>query len=84
MCVPTRTYVHMHEVMYMWVVFASHVYTTIYSYFVSVLQILGRIFPRDFPCRIGLQTTQSVEESIEDLTSAEIIIKEPVTSECHE
>ena len=52
------------------------------SYFISVLQILGRVFPRVFPCRIGLQITRSVEQSIEDLTSAEI--KEPVTSECRE
>ena len=52
------------------------------SYFVSVLQIIVRVFLRVFRCRIGLQTMRSVEQSIEDLSSAEI--KEPVTSECRE
>ena len=51
------------------------------SYFVSVLQILVRVFPRIFHCRIGLQTMRSVEQRIEDLASVEI--KEPVMSECH-
>ena len=50
------------------------------SYFVSVLQILVQIFPKGFPCRIGLQTTRLIEQSIEDLASAEI--KEQVTREC--
>ena len=52
------------------------------SYFVSVLQILFWVFLRVFPFKIELQTTQSIEQSIEDLTSAEI--KEPVMTECRE
>ena len=41
--------------------------------------LLFWVFPRVFPCRIGLQTAQSVERSTEVLASAKI--KEPFMSE---
>ena len=57
MCVPTHT-----QSVYTWVLLpVSHsMYILQSSYFVSLLQILVRVFPRVFPCRIGFQTMQSV------------------------
>ena len=75
-CVPTCTQVFTHGCFSL----VSDILQSIAICFSVTNTCLG--FSEGFPCRIGLQTTQSVEQSIEDLASAKI--KEPVMSECYE